>query len=264
VSKTIIKRKVTNKFTVIPNDCFNDLHLSGEELGVISYLLSRPDNWCVRPLALGRRMKWGRDKIYNVLNLLIDRGYIERRQERDPASGSFNAVTYLVYDLPFVAPAREIRETRLPDLPLPENQKAAKRVSTDSYQEQPPKSPKAPDAVRLTNIPVEKDRASSRSAPAWANKSSFKPPPKVWVKRGKAESDLAARLGPDGFAILCSLPETELIGFCRQQEAGTLDAVIIGELRLRYTELKLNDHHAEDNENACSPDPLYGGQEPRQ
>src|SRR5690349_21207806 len=100
---TIIKRKVTSDFTVIINDCFNDETLSGEEIGLLVFLLSRPPNWNVRLPALKKRMRWGRDKTYDVLNSLADKGYIERRQERDSRTGAFGKVEYLVYDGSFAA-----------------------------------------------------------------------------------------------------------------------------------------------------------------
>jgi hypothetical protein len=70
---TIVRRKVRSNYTVIANDCFNDEELSGEKLGVLAYLLSRPHNWNVKLPALKKRMRWGRDKTYAVLNSLADR-----------------------------------------------------------------------------------------------------------------------------------------------------------------------------------------------
>jgi hypothetical protein len=103
---TIIKRKVTRNFTVVPNDCFNDKRLGGEHIGAIAFLLSRPDNWQIRSRAFGRRMQWGRDRTYRILNELTEFSYLERRQERDPVTGSFKPVEYVVYDSP-IAPVPE-------------------------------------------------------------------------------------------------------------------------------------------------------------
>jgi len=41
----IIRRKVNRNFTVVPNEPVNDTRLSFEALGLLTYLLSRPDNW---------------------------------------------------------------------------------------------------------------------------------------------------------------------------------------------------------------------------
>jgi len=118
---TVIKRKVTRNFTVIANDCFNDQRLSGEELGALAYLLSRPNNWSVRLPAFKKRMKCGRDKSYGVLNSISEKGYVHRHQERDAKTGSYRTVEYIVYDLPT-------------NTSLPEKPEAAKIISADSNQ----------------------------------------------------------------------------------------------------------------------------------
>ena len=48
----IIRRKVNRHFTTIPNEPIIDEGLSFEALGLLTYLLSRPDNWrvCVEHL----------------------------------------------------------------------------------------------------------------------------------------------------------------------------------------------------------------------
>jgi hypothetical protein len=55
---TIIKRKVTRNFTVIANDCFDDQSLTGEMLGMLTYLRSRPNNeWRAFRTTAGRLLK---------------------------------------------------------------------------------------------------------------------------------------------------------------------------------------------------------------
>jgi hypothetical protein len=43
----IIRRKVNRHFTTVPNEPVNDEGLSFEALGLLTYLLSRPDDWQV-------------------------------------------------------------------------------------------------------------------------------------------------------------------------------------------------------------------------
>jgi hypothetical protein len=58
----IIRRKVNRNFTVIPNEIMNDERLSFEALGLLGFLLSRPDNWHVIVDNLRSRGGLGRDK----------------------------------------------------------------------------------------------------------------------------------------------------------------------------------------------------------
>jgi hypothetical protein len=137
---TIIRRKVTRNFTVLANDCFQDERLGGEDLGALTYLLSRPNDWQVRPPSFSRRMRWGCDKTYAVLNTLAAFGYIERRQQRDPKTGAFQAVEYIVYDEPVGAPLPENPEAATepsPALPIPANTKAAKKPNIESKKISP-------------------------------------------------------------------------------------------------------------------------------
>jgi hypothetical protein len=81
-------------------------------------------------------MGWGRDKTYNALNALADLMYIERRQQRDGINGKFGAVEYIVYDERVAGLSSEPKP--LTELPLPENQKAAKKINKESQKILPP------------------------------------------------------------------------------------------------------------------------------
>lgn len=63
----IIRRKHTANFTTIGNALFNDERLKADEVGIIGYLLSRPDNWEVRRPQLAKRFGYGRDAIKRVM-----------------------------------------------------------------------------------------------------------------------------------------------------------------------------------------------------
>jgi hypothetical protein len=257
IAMTIIRRKVTRNFTVIANDCFNDETLSGEEIGLIAFLLSRPHNWNVRLPALKKRMRWGRDKTYDVLNSLSDKGYIERRQGRDSRTGSFGRVEYFVYDGPIATlpplPEKPEAEPR-PPLPLPANPKAAKAISTDSHQVLPSFSPHAqPVDKQKSGHPSEKERPSSRPLPPQRPSSSAAPSqppsprgasrsssdnPTPWTKRGQLEMEITTRIGDDGVDILSALPEWHLNSLCERQRDGTLDDAAIAEIKMSYLEAK--------------------------
>jgi hypothetical protein len=218
---TIIKRKVTRNYTIVANDCFNDKRLGGEHLGAITFLLSRPNDWAVRPAAFGRRMQWGRDKTYRLLSDLAEFGYIERRQERDLVTGSYKPVEYIVYDQPIApVPGNPEPAKPRPVSPLPANSKAAKIISTKTNQIFPPKSPSTlPDNSGSERLSEEERRPSSRavmSEPLISNK-------RPWKDRGRYEVEIAERVGDYGSDVFSGMPEYEVTTLCQRQKDGTLD-----------------------------------------
>ena len=79
----IIRRKHKTNFTVVPNQPINDPELSIGALGLLVYLLSRPDNWQVRIEQLRSRWNVGKDKIYSLVNCLCQAGYVVKQTVRD-------------------------------------------------------------------------------------------------------------------------------------------------------------------------------------
>lgn len=114
----IIRRKWTIKFTTIGNVLFEDERLEADEVGILAYLLSRPDNWEVRRPALARRWRIGRDSIKRILTSLIRHGWIVARKTR-LSNGTF----HVVY---------EVRDEAGPELSADEAKAATSLVSSDA------------------------------------------------------------------------------------------------------------------------------------
>lgn len=96
----IIKRgKRKANFTIIGNHVFEDLRLQ-EELGVLVYLLSRPDDWHISTEQLRKRFGYGRDKLQRILGALRDYGYARLENAHDRNSGRIVARGYVVFDEP--------------------------------------------------------------------------------------------------------------------------------------------------------------------
>lgn len=94
----IIRRKHTANFTTIGNVLFNDERLEADELGILAFLLSRPDDWEVRRPALARRFKIGRDSIKRILLNCMCTGWVVAKKTRLP-NGTFHTI-YEVRDEP--------------------------------------------------------------------------------------------------------------------------------------------------------------------
>ncbi len=62
----IIKTKRNVNFTTIPNSLVNDTRLKWSDLGLLVYLLSKPETWAVRVDALVKERGIGRDAVYVI------------------------------------------------------------------------------------------------------------------------------------------------------------------------------------------------------
>jgi hypothetical protein len=96
----IIRRKVNSRFTVVPREPIADERLSFECLGLLTYLLSRPDNWTINLAQLRDRGGVGREKMQQLMRQLIKLGYAVRRRDRDDKNQQFGSWQYVIYDHP--------------------------------------------------------------------------------------------------------------------------------------------------------------------
>ena len=94
----IIKSDLKEKFSTLPNALINDGRMSAEHLGLIVYLLSKPNDWVVRVSELRKRFDYGRDKVYRILQQLEQYGYVSREQIK--VDGKFAETRYSVSDTP--------------------------------------------------------------------------------------------------------------------------------------------------------------------
>lgn len=94
----IIRRKHTANFTTIGNALFNDERLEADVVGVLAYLLSRPNDWQVKPVQLRKRFRLGRDSMRRIIRAAIRFGWVVARVTR--LSNGTVSVIYEVRDEP--------------------------------------------------------------------------------------------------------------------------------------------------------------------
>ena len=94
----IVRSSLKDNFSVLPNELINDDRLSTDHLGLLVYLLSKPNDWQVRVKQLQNRFDMGRDKTRRILATLEQYGYISRDIVR--AEGKFSETRYIVMDSP--------------------------------------------------------------------------------------------------------------------------------------------------------------------
>ncbi len=90
----IIRRRYTANFTTIGNVLFEDDRLALDELGLMAWLRSRPNDWEVRRPALMRRFKVGRDGLRRIMRSLLRYGWMRAEVTR-----LSNGAVHIIYEV---------------------------------------------------------------------------------------------------------------------------------------------------------------------
>lgn len=98
---SIIRVARRRRYTVVSNGPIEDPQLSFRALGVLTYLLSKPDHWEVRVAELIGAHSEGRAAVDSALAELERAGYVTRDEGRD-AAGRFTS-TLIVHEQPVYA-----------------------------------------------------------------------------------------------------------------------------------------------------------------
>lgn len=119
----------TRDYTVMSNYHLKDKRLSLKSKGLLSQMLSLPDDWDYTLSGLSVINRESKDAIRSALNELEAAGYIRRRQTTD-ASGKFSSNEYIIYERP------EEPEP-LPGKPSSENPTTEKPMTEKPMTEKP-------------------------------------------------------------------------------------------------------------------------------
>lgn len=103
MSNTIIRAPHRDRCVTIDQRAIEDRRLSWAARGLLSYMLSRSDDWKVSVNDLCRRGDLGRDGIYRLLRDLRETGYVRLERYRDP-QGRIRGSTYIVQEIPLDSP----------------------------------------------------------------------------------------------------------------------------------------------------------------
>ena len=145
-----IIRRHPRRFTIIPNEAIES-GLSYEALGVLAYLLSKPDDWTIHVSELRQHGNIGRDKMQRILRELREAMLLHLRKIKDPDTGKMKGEEYVLYDAP------RALENRQPEKPAAG--KSAPILNTDSLP--------MTDSVDGNNphVPLTGNRQGSKSSP---------------------------------------------------------------------------------------------------
>lgn len=95
---SVFRRQHNSNFTTISNRLFDDDRLAADELGILAFLISRPQDWEVRRPALMRRWGIGIVAMKRIVHSWMRTGWCQAAKVRMP-NGQFY-IEYRIYDLP--------------------------------------------------------------------------------------------------------------------------------------------------------------------
>ena len=99
---TIIRVEHTKDkpYVLVSRQMIKDLSMDMQSKGFLVFLLSKPDNWKVRPKQLATEIKESAATVYRILNKLIKAGYVHRELIRAQLSnGQFKTASiYCVFE----------------------------------------------------------------------------------------------------------------------------------------------------------------------
>lgn len=163
------------RFLVVDSATVEDDRLSFRALGLLAFLLSKPDSWEVSSEQLGRERREGRDAIRAAMRELQAAGYLSRKTERD-SNGQLRTVT-IVDEVPATdsqAPVIEATEaftspqvTPETDRPAPGQPGSGQPVAlsnTDLAKEQLPTAVPANAGATGEVVPLRSERAAQAAA----------------------------------------------------------------------------------------------------
>jgi hypothetical protein len=88
-----IRTEKGENFSIIANHCFKDDRLSYRAIGLLCYLLSKPNHWEAKITQLVKAHREGRDAVYATMRELCACGYVSTERH-------VRSFTYIVHEIP--------------------------------------------------------------------------------------------------------------------------------------------------------------------
>ena len=159
----------TRDYTVMSNYHLRDKNLSLKAKGLLSQMLSLPEDWDYTLAGLSYINRESKDAIRSAVNELEKAGYVQRRQTTD-ANGKFSVNEYIIHECP-VTPAPSL-EKPLSENPTTDNPSTAKPLSENPTQINTKKSRKEKQNTDRSNTDsIPSFQQSIPAEPSEANRS---------------------------------------------------------------------------------------------
>jgi hypothetical protein len=150
---TISRVPHDKNYTVITNHLINDPLLDWKDVGLLTFLLSKPDNWEINVSYLIKLKPTKRDGIYSGLASLENAGYLKRKP--NPKGGWDYQISEVPFSqLPSMSAANPIPTPAAEPLPMPVIEPQSIAVNLPAVESMP--LPAFPDTdIPLTENPIQ-------------------------------------------------------------------------------------------------------------
>ena len=108
---SVYRTEKTRNFTIMSNHHLRNKGLSFKAMGILSVMLSLPDDWIYTVKGLAKIAKDGVASIRAGLEELEAEGYLVRRQPRDE-KGMYSKIVFDIYEIPRIATPNKTVEMR--------------------------------------------------------------------------------------------------------------------------------------------------------
>ena len=116
----VFRIEKTQNYTVMSNHHLRNMDLSLKSKGLLSMMLSLPEDWNYTTRGLAKICKEGTDSIGSALKELERAGYIVRNRLRD-SKGKIVDVEYVIYETPRL-PEPDVPDEGAPDAACPDTE----------------------------------------------------------------------------------------------------------------------------------------------
>ena len=162
----VFRIEKTRDYTVMSNYHLRDMSLSLKAKGLLSLMLSLPENWDYTMKGLARICKDGIDSISGGIRELEAHGYLIRARVRG-ANGQLGSIEYTILEQPeALSPTQEkpIRENPVQvnpmlDAPIQENPAQLNKEESSNYPSKTDLSITQESSPILSSPPAPKERA---------------------------------------------------------------------------------------------------------
>lgn len=156
----------TRDYTVMSNHHLRDKRLSLKAKGLLSQMLSLPEDWDYTLSGLSHINRESKDAIRSAVNELERAGYVKRRQTTD-ASGKFSANEYIIYERPILSePLSGNPTTEKPTAEVPSSENPTQLNTKESNKEQENTDRSNTDSIPfLSRQEAERERKRTETTP---------------------------------------------------------------------------------------------------
>ena len=172
----VFRVEKNHSYTVMANHHLRDERLSLKSKGLLSLILSLPDDWRISMEGMTQFSADGKDAIRSAIRELTDAGYITRAQTHSEA-GTFSGYDYIVHETPVASPSSGFPTMEKPTTENPTTENPTLR-NTEELSTIPPIVPHEGDGgplpegeareggdVSESDTPPKRKRRATKSAP---------------------------------------------------------------------------------------------------